>query len=107
MLAGHQLLAGETILKDLERILADKLCMQEADVRKVVGFVRDHAEVVMTPAPAERLGGDPDDRWLVAAALAGSADAVVTGDKDLLDAGPAEGLRIVSPRGMWELLRAR
>ena len=107
VLAEHRLLAGETILEELERILADKLRMPEAEVCEVVGFVRDHAEVVAPPAPAAWPKGDPDDRWIVAAALAGSADVVVTGDKDLLDAGPVTGLRIVSPRGLWEFLRTR
>ena len=56
--------------------------------------------------PAAWPDTDPDDRWIVAAALAGSADVLVTGDRDLLDGGAAAPPRVVTPRGLWELLRA-
>ena len=32
----------------------------------------------------------------------GMADAIVTGDKDLLVIGQFEGARILTPRGFWE-----
>ena len=72
---------------------------------EVVGFVREHADVVAPTEPATWPDTDPGDRWIAAAALNGAADILVTGDKDLLEATPVAGLRIVSPRGLWELLR--
>ena len=106
VLAEHRLVVGETIIEELERILAGKLRMPDARVREVVGFVRDHAEVV-TPLASETWPEvDPADRWIAAAACVGKADVLVTGDRDLLDARPTAGLRVVTPRGLWELLRA-
>ncbi len=105
VLVRHRLLVGEAVLEELQGILADKLCMPAAHVSEVVGFVREHAEIVAPAEPAAWPGRDPADRWIAAAALGGAADILVTGDKDLLEAGPAPGLRIVSPRGLWDLLR--
>ena len=71
----------------------------------VRAFIREHGEVIVPALPAPWPENDPDDRWLVAAALVGSADLLVTGDKDLIAVGGATGFPIVTPRGFWESLR--
>lgn len=48
---------------------------------------------------------DSDDAWALASALAGRADVLVTGDRDLLSLAGDVSLRIVDPRGFWTLLR--
>jgi len=40
---------------------------------------------------------DPDDDQVIAAAIAGRADLVVSGDRDLLDLGSYEDIRILNP----------
>lgn len=106
VLAEHRLLVGETVLEELERILADKVQVPAVRVGELVAFVREQAEVVAPAEAAPWPAADADDRWVVAAALVGSADVLVTGDRDLLDVGSAAGLRIVTPRALWEMLRA-
>ena len=49
---------------------------------------------------------DPDDARVVATAVAGRADVLVTGDAALLAAAPGAPLPIVSPRGFRTWLRA-
>lgn len=105
VLAQHQLLVGETVLQELERILTSKLGVPQENVNELIGFLREHADVVAPVRPASWPATDPADRWIAAAAIHGMAEILVTGDKDFLDAPPVEGLRIVSPRGLWELLR--
>ncbi len=105
VLAEHQLLVGRTVLQELERTLAEKLVMPAAQVAEVVAFVQEHSEVVAPDKPEQWPPSDPDDRWIVAAALAGEADVLVTGDKDLLGLGAPAALRVETPRGFWEMLR--
>jgi putative PIN family toxin of toxin-antitoxin system len=50
---------------------------------------------------------DPSDRWVLATAVAGGADVLVTGDQDLLAVQRQAPIPIVDPRAFWELLRAR
>ena len=107
VLSEHSLLVGETILVELERILTDKLRMPAPRVQEVVMFVREHGEVVTVADPAPWPENDPDDRWVVAAAAEGSADVLVSGDKDLLAVRGAVSFQILTPRGFWESLRSR
>jgi predicted nucleic acid-binding protein len=61
---------------------------------------------VKTPNEHLSLGiSDPDDEWIVAEAMAGKADILVTGDAALQRLGKRAPLPIVSPRGLWETLR--
>jgi predicted nucleic acid-binding protein len=48
---------------------------------------------------------DADDLWVVASAIDGDADMLVTGDRDLIDIANASPLPILSPRAAWERLR--
>ena len=107
VLAEHQLLVGKTVLTELERVLEDKLRMPTHQVKEVIAYISEYAEIVTPVAPATWPKRDPDDQWIAAAALDGAADILVTGDNDLLDADHGTTLRIVSPRGLWELLRNR
>ena len=90
---------------------SSEYCGKNSDCRpieilEVTEFVEEHAEVVFPSAPATWPESDPDDRWIVASAIGGAVDLLVTGDKDLLQESHDHHFRIVTPRGFWELLRA-
>ena len=58
--------------------------------------------------PAVDASSDPDDNYLLAIAMAGSADFLVTGDKrDLLGLGTHAGTRIISAREFLDLHGSR
>jgi uncharacterized protein len=44
---------------------------------------------------------DADDDVVLGTAIAGRADLIVTGDRDLLDLETYRDIPIVSPRGFW------
>lgn len=50
------------------------------------------------------MGRDADDDQVLAAALAGGARYVVSGDLDLLDIGLYQGIRLLSPATFLSLL---
>ncbi len=105
VLVEHELIVGEIVLFELERILEEKMSMPRSKVRAIVDFIRDQAEVIDPGAPAPWPENDADDQWVLAAALEGAADVLVTGDKDLLEPPPEITLSIFTPRGFWETLR--
>ena len=70
-------------------------------------FIREHGEVTAPVSPAPWPENDPDDRWIVAAALDGAADVLVTGDKELLRVSSEVTFQVVTPLGFWESIRTR
>jgi putative PIN family toxin of toxin-antitoxin system len=105
VLAEHDLVTAEVQLRELHRVLVTKIGAAEADAQQVV----DQLSVFSGPAPADPLPAitaDADDAWILAAAIAGSADILVSGDQHLLTAAPrVTELRILSARDAWVLLR--
>ena len=104
-LAEHELVLGEKVLAELSRVLRTKFRVTPEDADETETFLRREAEVI---AEAPRLGipfADADDVTVLEQAVAGRADAFVSGDRALLEAELELPLRVLSPRGFWELLR--
>jgi putative PIN family toxin of toxin-antitoxin system len=103
VLAEHEWFVSETVVGELERVLAGKIGLPEAGVRSIVRFVREQAWVVgpagVSPPVEVR---DPDDIAILSEALDSSVEVLVTGDKDLLELETVAELQILSPRGFWE-----
>ncbi|HBH01166.1 MAG: putative toxin-antitoxin system toxin component, PIN family [Candidatus Rokubacteria bacterium RBG_16_73_20] len=105
VLAEHTQVTGEVVLEELGRVLRKRIGLPPQAVKEIDEFLREH-EVVPKPAARATLPKrDPDDQWVVASAIQGRADVLVTGDRDLLDIARVAPIRIVDPRGFWDLLR--
>jgi hypothetical protein len=61
------------------------------------------AELVPGTVQMSGVSKDPDDDKYLAAAVAGRASFVVTGDPHLMTVGQYEGIRIVNPRAFLDL----
>jgi putative PIN family toxin of toxin-antitoxin system len=117
VLVEHELVLGETDLAEVPRVLRDKLGVSVETAAEIEAYLRSQAQVVSGPAalPADgplpaaltietTAGLDEPDAAVLAEAVAAAADVLVTGDAELL-AVPQSPVRIVSPRGLWDLLR--
>lgn len=104
-IAEHDVMTGEVNLTELRRTLHDKRAMTTARLDAVEALLREHTVVPVPSCPADVDIRDPDDVWVLASAIAGGADLLVTGDHDLLDVASRAPLPIVNPRGAWERLR--
>jgi putative PIN family toxin of toxin-antitoxin system len=97
-----RLLLPSDVLSELAQTIESKrylaaLISPEA-VAALVGILAEVAEVlppITTPIPA--VTRDRDDDYLLAYALVGEADYLVTGDEDLLVLSGEEALKIVTP----------
>ena len=106
VLQSHELLTSDPVLRELERILPQKLGQSEEVTEGFINLLHTHALLVNTEPPFPSLS-DPDDEAIVASAIAGNANVFVTGDKALLELQSVEHLPIVSPRSFWEMLAGR
>lgn len=105
VLAEHTLVTGEVVLRELGRVLRTRIGLPPGAVREIDEFLREYEVAPKSAAPAAVPRCDPDDQWVVASAVESRADVLVTGDRDLLDIGAEAPIKIVDPRGFWDLVR--
>ena len=105
VLAEHQLVVGEVVLTELERVLAKRFKVLTATVGEILSFLREYEVVPKPKKPAAEPVRDPSDGWILASAVDGRADVLITGDRDLLDLSDRSPLPILDPRGFWTRLR--
>ena len=103
-----ELCTSEHLLAELQRVLgrakfANRLAGQAPEA--IVADLRKLA-VIATPTSVPRVvPTDPDDDHVLAAALAGAAELITSGDaRDLLPLGSYAGIPIVTARQAWERL---
>jgi putative PIN family toxin of toxin-antitoxin system len=75
------------------------------DIEVILSVLRRGCRI-FTPAPMPPVCRDPADDMVLATALAARADAIVTGDEDLLVLDPFQGIRVVTPAAFLELAGA-
>ena len=96
---------GDQLLAEVSRVLRRKITLPSSTVAEVEAFLRQQGGLAAVPTLHGIKVRDAADAKILAEALGGGAEILVTGDRDLLDVAGKARLRIVSPRGMWELLR--
>lgn len=97
----YTLLYTQPLLEELVDVLnrpriRDKYGLDEEDVKTVLALILLRGEAV-APKRVIVACRDPRDDKFLEAAVAGQADAIVSGDEDLLALDPFEGIPIVSP----------
>ena len=102
---AFELCTSEVLLVELLDVLsrekfAARLMQAGLTPEGIVGELRHLALVMSTPAtPPRVVPTDPDDDHVIAAAVAGIADLIASGDKrDLLPIGSYQGIEIVTAR---------
>ncbi|HFD40497.1 MAG TPA: putative toxin-antitoxin system toxin component, PIN family [Anaerolineae bacterium] len=84
--------------------LANRLRLMDAEVDLILTALLSEAEVVAGNLQLPGVTRDPKDDPLLAAAVEGRADYLVSGDRDLLDLGSYQGIQMVTPREFVEIL---
>jgi putative PIN family toxin of toxin-antitoxin system len=97
----HEVVTSEAILEEVRRNLVDKIKVTIAQAEQTVRLLRTRLQLVEPIALESQVSRDADDDLVLGTALAGRCDAILTGDRDLLDLGSHPGIAIVSPRGFW------
>lgn len=89
------LLISRPIVDELLGVLARKFSRDAEELSRVALLLADLAELVDPPERIAVLADEPDNR-ILECALAGSADLVVTGDKQMLALQRWRGIAIVT-----------
>ncbi len=99
-----QLLVSKPILDELLGVLARKFSRDAEELARIAVFLGELATVVQPRRRLRVVQDDPDNRVLECA-VAGRAEAIVTGDRALLALREFRGVRVVSLRDYLDLPR--
>ena len=94
----HTVLTSEFILHEVEEKLIDKFGYSPEVAAEAIGVLRSRMEVVAPSSLKGPVCRDPDDDNILAAAVTGNCECIITGDKDLLVLKRYDGVDIYSPR---------
>ena len=102
VLLSHELIVSEPLLTELSRVLSAKFGADEEMIESVIRILKQET-IFSQPLDLPDLTiRDRDDLLILASALAGRAEVLITGDKELLALGSIHTLEIISPRQFWE-----
>jgi putative PIN family toxin of toxin-antitoxin system len=103
---SYRIVACPALIDELAEVLTRSKLARYVSAEDAIAFVDaivGAAEMHDDPAVRDRTLRDPDDEYLVALANEASADLIVSGDHDLLDASVTPA--VVDPRRFLERLR--
>jgi hypothetical protein len=103
------LVTSLTLVEELAHVLsypkiAGRIRLGESEVDAILAALLSQADMVPGVLELPGVTRDPKDDAVVACAVEGEADFIVTGDQDLLALDSHEGTRMVTPREFLELL---
>lgn len=104
-LEHHHLILCEGILDEVKDKLRHKIKASPPVIAEYVNVLRTNALILEPDAVDKGICRDPDDLMVLGLVVPGNADAIVTGDKDLLVIKAYKNARIMTPRAFWESSR--
>ena len=100
---GFQAVTSPELLWELEAVLAEDFEVPQDRVELAVRDMLSYAEVVVPVGEIEVAVRDRGDLRVIACAVAGRADYVITGDRDLLSLKQVAGVRFLTVRAFLEM----
>ena len=105
VLSDHKLVVPEVVLDELNRVLQKHFKMPRALAGEIEQFLREHDVIPKPKNPCPVRLRDGSDEWILASAIAGRADVIITADSDLRVLGGGGPVPVLSPRQFWDSLQ--
>ncbi|MGD0689139.1 MAG: putative toxin-antitoxin system toxin component, PIN family [Candidatus Bathyarchaeia archaeon] len=109
LLAEHAIVTSRDMLTELADVLSREkfLEIKRAQVNAFLSILLSKASVVRVEHHLNVVAEDPDDNIVLSTALKEKADYIVTGDKHLLNLKEFRGIKVLTVKGMLDLLKGR
>lgn len=89
-------ISSQHILQEVETVLAEKMKLTKQKAKAATRLLARQSTIV-NPKTIEKVARDPFDDYILASALLGKAEYIVTADQDLLILKQYKGIKIVTP----------
>ncbi len=93
----HDVILSQVLWEELVATLRRKFGLTP-DELPILALYRQHSTWCEPTALADAVRRDPDDDWVLATAVAEEAEAIVSGDADVLTLSSHTGIKMLSPR---------
>jgi putative PIN family toxin of toxin-antitoxin system len=101
-LARTDIVTARRLLDELHDTLTGKMKIDPSLAGEILAELANELEIVEPVPLLKSICRDEDDDWVLATALAGHSEIIVSGDKDLLVLKQFQGIKILSPRQFVE-----
>lgn len=108
-LGDFELLMSDLLIEEIIRTLSKPYFVAHVEtdvVDTVLAALRHNATRVALDMTVAGVASHPEDDFVLAAAVSGNADFLVTGDKQLQRLGTFEHVKIISPRAFLTILQS-
>ena len=97
------LITSIPILSEIKEVLDRKeiqshFFLKPEDIQDMIQALSTQTIITSGALEVDIVKDDPDDNKFIAAAIEGSASYIISGDRDLLDIGDYEGIKIMKAR---------
>lgn len=104
-----ELVLSSEILAEVERTLGKpyfRARLSDDQIERALTLLRRRSHLVPVSVDVQSVATHPEDDLILATAISGPADYLVTGDRDILDLGNFRGIEIKSPRDFLNVLQS-
>ena len=101
-IAHHTVYVSNFVFKEVENKLLHKIKLTAEETSRIIVFLRINCVIAAETKLFRHISRDHDDDHILAAALYGQVDCIVTGDKDLLILRNIENIPILPPADFWK-----
>lgn len=107
IIAEHNLVVGDLVLYEMEKVLSEKFDMPEKNVQNIISFMESFEKCVYNSGNSSLSLRDKDDEKILAIALKSNIDIFVTGDKDILNARKKIPIKVFDPKEFLHFIKTK
>lgn len=100
-LKNTTILCSDFIAGEVERILIDRIKIPAKKVAEITHYLKNQSQWIIPERVIIANLRDPNDHMIIATALSGAADYLITGDKGMIVLKKIKRTIIISPREYW------
>lgn len=104
-LQEHKIILSNYILDEIFTNLQNKIKLPNKEINDIIKFLKNEVQLVIPVELPDDICRDKKDIPIIGTALAGKAEVIITGDRDLLVLNTFRKIMFLSPREFWNYLK--